>query len=107
MKKTIALLFIATMFIACAALQAQEPQPAKANATDQASAHDKIQARLKALEPLAKEALENVKKTPQWAAYEVQRKESDAAGKLVEATPEWKRFRAVQVEQEYLLKLSK
>jgi len=105
MKKTIAILLIATLFTACSTLQAQEPQPAKA--TDQATAPDKIQARLKVLEPLAKEALEAVKKTPQWSAYEVQRKESDAAAKVVEATPEWKKFRAVQVEQEYLLKLSK
>jgi len=105
MKKTITLLITIALFTACTTLQAQEPQPAKA--TEQAPSPDKIQARLKVLEPMAKEALEAVKKTPQWAAYEVQRKEADDAGKVVETTPEWKKFRAVQVEQEYLLKLSK
>jgi len=107
LKKTIMLLATIALLTACATLQTQEPQPAKATATGQAPAPDKIQSRLKVLEPLAKEALEAVKKTPQWSAYEVQRKESDAAAKVVEATPEWKKLKAIQKEQEYLLKLSK
>ena len=106
MKKYISVIIMLAL-TACAIPQTQatakEPEKAKV----EAPAQDKIQARLKVLEPLEKQAIEALQKTPQWADFEAKRKIADESGEKVKETEEWKKLRGIQVEKEYLLKLSK
>jgi len=96
MNKIIFATIATLLLISCATVPQAKPQAPDA---------DKVQARLVELEPQVKAALEKVKALPSYVTYEASRKATEAEGKKVEATAEWKAYLKLVNEQAYLKKL--
>jgi len=101
MKRLIFALLAALLMVSCASLERTVVSPTQATAPSS----DKVQARLTEIDPQIKDALAKVKALPSYSAYEASRKATEAEGKKVEATAEWKAYLKLMNEQIYLKKL--